>query len=69
MNQKNPTSPLPKDHPFPRLSAFLHSKEIQIEDNYYIGLASDNTWVQIGEVGYEDEAEKYLAACPKPSDW
>jgi hypothetical protein len=27
------------------------NKIIEIEDNYYIGKASDGAWVQLGEVG------------------
>ena len=41
-----------------------------LEDQfYYIGRTSDGTEVQIGNVGSEDNIERYLADHPTPEDW
>ena len=51
------------------LGRLLGNKVIAIEDNYYIGKASDGVWVQLGEVGREKDLEEYLASCPTPDRW
>jgi len=58
---------MPEDYDY--IKFLIANKVIEIEDNYYIGKASDGVWVQLGEVGYEEELNKYLDACPTPDRW
>ena len=51
------------------LKMLLANKIIEIEDNYYIGKASDGIWVQLGEIGAEDQLELYLETYPTPDKW
>ena len=52
------------------LEKHLEMGTIYIEDQfYYIGRTSDGTEVQIGNVGSEDNIERYLADHPTPEDW
>ena len=51
------------------LKKLLKDKIIFIEEDYYVGKASDNEEVILGNVGYEDDIEKYLKAHPTPDTW
>jgi hypothetical protein len=57
------------DEKHPTLSKLLVAGTITIDKGEYIGKASDGVTVSIGTCGYEDAAERYLAARPTPDLW
>lgn len=55
------------EHPI--LKLHLSDGTINRDGYDYVGQASDGKEVFIGNVGNEDQAEKYLQKHPNPTDW
>jgi hypothetical protein len=51
------------------LEQLIKLGKIWVEGREYVGLAEDGTIVSVGNVGQEEQAEKYLAAHPTPDTW
>jgi len=55
------------EHPI--LNLHMSDGTINQDGNDYFGLASDGEEIFIGNVGHEDQVEKYLQKHPNPTDW
>jgi hypothetical protein len=53
----------------PTLDKLIADKLVWVENGAYVGRASDGTIVQVGCVGYEESAERYLINNPSPEQW
>ena len=51
------------------LETLIDAGSVHIEDDAYIGTASDEVDVVLGNVGNESTVLLYLAQFPAPSDW
>ncbi len=51
------------------LKALLLKGTVWIEDDEYLGRASDGVVISLGVVGHESGAERYLRANPIPDKW
>lgn len=60
---------VPKSLRTPILGGLIASGHIKVDKGEYVGIASDGKEVNIGWVGDEVRAERYLKAHPSPSDW
>ena len=52
-----------------KLQEYINNGTIWIEDDEYVGKASDGIIVGLGSVGEEERMERYLKACPTPDKW
>jgi len=50
-----------------RTAKLIDKGTIVLENNEWIGQASDGVWVRLGDS--LDGCEAYLALCPSPCDW
>lgn len=55
----------------PILTCRLADRSVYIDtiQKQYVGIAADNAHVLIGNVGMEDQTERYLKTHPTPDTW
>jgi len=54
---------------YPLLENLIAMKLIYLDENEYVGIASDGTEVNLGYIGNEKRIEYYLQSNPTPSTW
>lgn len=56
-------------HKHPILSSLLERRTIYVDNEEYVGVASDGTKLGMGVVGAERNLESYLKEHPTPDTW